>query len=95
MSTPFIKKYSPQYLKDFQFDSYFVDAIKSLLSLNLLNLLFIGSVGTGKTSIIRALINEYYRPLHNNASDCNLSESKIAENVLYINNLSEQGIAQR
>ena len=62
------------------------------MSLNLLNLLFIGNVGTGKTSIIRALINEYYRPLHNTA-DCNLRESKIAENVLYINNLSEQGIS--
>jgi len=93
MSTPFIKKYSPQYLKDFQFDDYFIDAIKNLLSLNLLNLLFIGNVGTGKTSIIRALINEYYRPLHNNTVDSKFCESKIAENVLYINNLSEQGIS--
>ena len=94
MSVPFIKKYSPQYLNEFQYDSYFIDAIKSLLSLDFLNLLFIGNIGTGKTAIIRAIINEYYNPLcNNNNNNNNNNNSKIAANVLYINNLSEQGIS--
>ena len=92
MSVPFIKKYSPRYLKDFQFDTYFIDAITSLLTFDFLNLLFIGNIGTGKTAIIHALINEYYLPLHNTGQD-KPDVYKIAANVLYINNLSEQGIS--
>jgi DNA polymerase III delta prime subunit len=45
--------------------------------------LFIGDSGCGKTTLINAIIHEYYGNLDN----CN------SENILYINNLKEQGIS--
>ena len=46
-----------------------------------LNTLFIGNNGCGKTTIIDATIREYYQ-----------TEEIPQDNVLYINNLQEQGI---
>lgn len=117
MSEPFLQKYTPRYLRDFQFDTSFLHAMQNLLTLDFLNILFIGNIGTGKTSIINALINEYYFPINNDslAENNKLSKAciklskdencynninknkeyidKIATNVLYINNLCEQGIS--
>ena len=92
MTEPFIQKYTPRYLCDFQLDPTFIDAIKNLMALDFLNLLFIGNIGTGKTAIINALINEYYCPLNNNKSE-QINDAQISSNVLYINNLNEQGIS--
>jgi DNA polymerase III delta prime subunit len=54
--------------------------MKSLISLNNLNILIIGDSGTGKTSIINSIIKEYY------GNDYNY------DNVLVLNSLKEQGI---
>ena len=54
--------------------------MKSLISLNNLNILIIGDSGTGKTSIINSIIKEYY------GNDYNY------DNVLILNSLKEQGI---
>ena len=44
-------------------------------------ILLFGAAGTGKTAILNAIINEYY-------------DGKVnKDNILYINNLNEQGIA--
>jgi DNA polymerase III delta prime subunit len=48
-----------------------------------INILFIGNMGSGKTSLLNALIKEYY-------SD--ISPSLYNDNILYINSLKEQGI---
>jgi DNA polymerase III delta prime subunit len=106
MSAPFLQKYTPRYLRDFQFDTSFLHAMQNLLTLDFLNILFIGNIGTGKTSIINALITEYYFPLnnhilvendkHENYYTINKNKEymdKIEANVLYINNLCEQGIS--
>lgn len=109
MSEPFLQKYTPRYLRDFQFDTPFLHAMQNLLTLDFLNILFIGNIGTGKTSIINALINEYYFPINNSlklntklskaenlANNINTNKEyidKIDTNVLYINNLNEQGIS--
>jgi DNA polymerase III delta prime subunit len=80
-NSPFIHKYQPTYFRDFeQLDPTTITLMKSLISLNNLNILIIGDSGTGKTSIINSIIKEYY------GNDYNY------DNVLILNSLKEQGI---
>ena len=51
--------------------------------MNKLNILFIGDIGTGKTTYLNALIREYYK---------NIPSSTYLKNTLQINSLKEQGI---
>jgi len=79
--SPFISKYQPHELDDFQqLDANTVKLVKSLIHLNNLNILIVGDSGTGKTSIIKSIIKEYYGNDYNH------------ENVLVLNSLKEQGI---
>ena len=81
MNEPFLKKYQPQKYKDLAIEKEFIQLLQSLISMDNLNVLFIGNNGCGKTTIINATIREYY------------GTDKIPNhNVLYINNLQEQGI---
>jgi DNA polymerase III delta prime subunit len=73
-------KYIPKKINDFQLNKETKDLLNTLLKMNNLNILLVGNSGSGKTSIINSLINEYYNEL--------LKE----ENILYINNLKDQGI---
>jgi DNA polymerase III delta prime subunit len=83
LHTPFISKYQPDDLNEFQqLDKNTVKLVKSLIHLNNLNVLIVGDSGTGKTSIIKSIIKEYY----GNGCDHN------HENVLVLNSLKEQGI---
>jgi DNA polymerase III delta prime subunit len=56
-----------------------------MININNLNILFIGDMGCGKTSLVNALIHEYY-------NDQPISKLQTNENIMYINNLKEQGI---
>jgi len=81
MNEPFLKKYQPKKYKDLAIEKEFIQLLQSLISMDNLNVLFIGNNGCGKTTIINATIREYY------------GTDKIPnDNVLYINNLQEQGI---
>ena len=51
--------------------------------MNNLNVLFIGSIGSGKTAFLNAVIREYYK---------GLVPTQYVENILHINSLKEQGI---
>jgi DNA polymerase III delta prime subunit len=79
----FINKYQPLRFTDFEIDNKMIDILKTLIHMNSLNILFIGGMGYGKTSLLNALIREYYH---------GFQESEYQNNVLYINNLKEQGI---
>ena len=81
MNTPFLKKYQPRHFKDFEKDKEITDILNMLMNMNLLNILLIGSHGCGKTSLLDAIIREYYG-----------SDRINKDNILYINNLKEQGI---
>ena len=57
--------------------------IKTLILIDKLNILFIGDIASGKTTLLNALIREYY---------VDYTPKEYEENVLYINSLKEQGI---
>ena len=79
----FIYKYQPIYFKDFGEDNEAIKIIKTLISIDNLNILLIGDMASGKTSLLNTIIREYYTGYKNKDYE---------ENVLYINSLKEQGI---
>ena len=89
----FISKYSPMYLRDFlceDTDFGFRDSgveyvLKTLIDIDDMNVLIVGGFNSGKTTMLYALAREYY---HSAIGFTSLSEN----NVLFINNLKEQGI---
>ena len=76
----FLNKYQPLYFKDFEADAVLFDMLNTLINMENLNILFIGDVGSGKTTFLNAVIKEYYG---------NISPQ---DNILHINSLKEQGI---
>jgi len=82
---PFITKYQPLKIDDFeQLDENTITIIHSLIAMDNLNIMFYGDSGSGKTSIINAMIREYYAKA--------ASPTAIRENILILNSLKEQGI---
>jgi len=81
MTLPFLKKYQPKQLEEFQKDKDIIDIINILIDMESLNLLLIGDHGSGKTSLVDAIIRKYYK-----------SDTIPTDNVIYINNLKDQGI---
>lgn len=79
----FLNKYQPYYFKDFETDSEMIEILNTLISMNSLNILFIGDIGCGKTAFINAVIREYYG---------SYSHQQQQSNILEINSLKEQGI---
>jgi len=79
----FIHKYQPKYFNDFHFDKEIMEILETLLYIDNFNILLIGDIASGKTSLLNAIIREYYK---------GYTEKEYDENVLYINNLKEQGI---
>ena len=77
----FVIKYKPYYIDDFSFHPDLLDAIKELIRLDYLNLLFVGESSTCKTTLLYAIIREYYGL----SKDNSLPES----NILFINNEGE------
>jgi DNA polymerase III delta prime subunit len=65
-------------------DDKLLSVLNTLIGIDYLNVLLIGNSSSGKTAILYALIREYYGL----SKDANLPEN----NILFINNLKEQGI---
>jgi DNA polymerase III delta prime subunit len=81
--TLFINKYQPLYFDDFEENKDVINMLKMLIQIDNIHILLIGNIATGKTSLLNALIREYY---------AGYPSKKYQENVLYINSLKEQGI---
>lgn len=80
----FITKYKPYYIRDFLLQDDFLSVLKTLFEIDDLNLIFYGYPNSGKTTFLYAIIREYYQLDRNDS----IPES----NILFINNLKEQGI---
>jgi DNA polymerase III delta prime subunit len=79
----FVNKYQPLYFNDYGKDHEIIKILKALVTMETLNILLIGDIASGKTSLLNTLIREYYN---------DYSPKDYEENVLYINSLKEQGI---
>ena len=87
----FISKYKPYYIGEFirkedeqATTPNMVSIIRTLMDIDDLNVLFIGNAGSGKTTILYAILREYY--------GLTKTDTIPETNILFINNLKEQGI---
>ena len=83
MDSLFLNKYQPFFFKDFETEPEMLEILNTLISMNNLNVLFIGDIGSGKTAFLNAVIREYYK---------DLEPADYLDNILHINSLKEQGI---
>ena len=83
MDPLFLNKYQPFFFKDFETEPEMLEILNTLISMNNLNVLFIGDIGSGKTAFLNAVIREYYK---------DLEPTDYLDNILHINSLKEQGI---
>ena len=84
-TTPtFIMKYKPYFLKDFYLTEKMHTILKFLLETDELCILIYGPIGSGKTSLLYAILREYY----GFSKHAPIPET----NILFVNNLKEQGI---
>jgi DNA polymerase III delta prime subunit len=79
----FINKFQPLYFDEFEMEETMRTMFYELIKIDKLNLLLIGDMGSGKSSILNALVKEYYK---------GYEYSQYNDNVLYLNSLKEQGI---
>jgi DNA polymerase III delta prime subunit len=84
-NTTFISKYKPYFLDDFYVDSKLKHMIRTLKEIDDINLLIVGNSSSGKTSLLYAIIREYY--------GLTKTQGFPENNILFINNLKEQGIS--
>lgn len=80
MEQPFIYKYRPKTLEDFEINPKLIELVNQLIASDILNILLIGNQGCGKTTLINCIIKKYYGDLYD------------SNNILIINSLKEQGI---
>lgn len=83
MSKLFVDKYQPLFFDDFDLEKDLLQILNTMITMDSLNILFIGDVAAGKTSLLNALIREYFK---------GYNPSQYNENILSINSLKEQGI---
>lgn len=80
MEQPFIYKYRPKTLEEFEINPQLIELLNTLIKSDLLNILLIGNQGSGKTTLINCIIKKYY------------GENYDSNNILVINSLKDQGI---
>lgn len=73
-----LHKYEPKYLDDFE-QKDIVEILKKFIEIDIIKILFVSKQSNGKTTFIKAIINEYYK-----------GET---EHVLFINNVKEYGVS--
>ena len=81
----FISKYKPHSLDGFFASPKFKSVLRTLLEIDDINILFIGNTCSGKTILLHTLIREYYQ--------LEPAQHIPENNILYVNNLKEQGVS--
>jgi predicted GTPase len=59
MNLPFIYKYQPLFLDEFEYEDELLLLIRTLIKMDNLNILFTGDSGCGKTSLINIMEKKY------------------------------------
>ena len=54
----FVNKYQPLYFNDYGKDHEIIKILKALLTMETLNILLVGDIASGKTSLLNTLIRE-------------------------------------
>lgn len=73
-----LHKYEPRRLDDFE-QNDIVQILKKFIEIDMINILFVSKQSNGKTTFIKAIINEYYK-----------GET---EHILFINNVKDHGVS--
>jgi DNA polymerase III delta prime subunit len=84
MNHSFLTKYTPHTIEDFHYDVHTENALKTFIEMDDLNLLLYGTSNCGKTMLLECLVRTYY--------GLSKKEPLPENNIIYINNLKEQGI---
>jgi DNA polymerase III delta prime subunit len=79
----FIHKYCPLWFDDYCGQKEVIQTIRLLVKLNVCNILLQGPSHSGKTSLLKSIVAEYF---------IGCDPYLIAQNILYINNINDQGI---
>jgi len=80
----FVAKYRPYFINDFHTNEQFKKVLHSLIEIDDVNILVTGSTNSGKTSMLYAIIRDYY--------NLEKYQSFPENNIMFINSLKEQGI---
>jgi len=80
----FINKFQPLYFDDFKIKPELIEILKTYIKIDSINLLLVGDMASGKTSLLNAIVREYYK---------DYSPKEYNDNILCINNLKDQGIS--
>jgi DNA polymerase III delta prime subunit len=75
-----VNKYKPACINDFIYSDEVKYTLHRLMEINEMSFILYGCTGCGKTNLIDCIMKQYYKGLDYD------------ENVLYINNISDQGI---
>lgn len=81
MSKLLIDKYKPTSINDLIFDDEFKMLLNELIETKTLNIIIYGENSCGKTTIIKLIINEYYK-----------NDAKGIDNIINIHETKDQGI---
>ena len=79
----FINKFQPNSFEDFNMEDDTKKFLNTLISMDNLNILLVGDIASGKSSLLNIIIQEYYK---------DIDPREYQNNILYINSLKEQGI---
>ena len=81
MDNLIMNKYKPSCIDEYIYDNNIKDSLNSMIHINEMSFILYGVNGCGKTSLLNCIVQQYYE-----------NNSKMNENILYINNISDQGI---
>jgi DNA polymerase III delta prime subunit len=82
-NVPYIHKFKPNYFHEYGIEDEIVKTLQLFVSMDNLNLLLTGDAASGKTTLLNTIVKEYYK---------DYTWKQYESNVLFINNLKDQGI---
>ena len=79
----FINKFQPIFFSDFGIDNNIIDLLDTLILMDSLNILIVGDIASGKTSLLNAIIREYYKGIPQKKYDENLNDIMKVNEIVY------------